>query len=162
MADRVPPDVAGDVEAAQQSVRSAMTGVRDVASRLRPVVLEDLGLLSALASLTTETARIADVHVVRSFAPGLPTMDPEVELVVYRVAQEALTNVSRHARARTVEISLTRRGDRVVLRVTDDGCGVAGSDEGNGLRGIRERVESTAEERKSRAAETTRTSCPII
>ena len=140
VADRVSPDVAGDVEVAQQSVRAAMTGVRDVASRLRPVVLEDLGLLSALASLTTETARVADVHVVRSFAPGLPALDAEVELVVYRVAQEALTNVSRHAGARTVEVSLTRRGDRVVLRVADDGHGVKGAREGSGIAGMRERA----------------------
>lgn len=140
VADRVPADLAGDVDAAQESVRAAMTGVRDVASRLRPVVLEDLGLLSALASLTTETARLSDVHVVRAFAPGLPALDPEVELVVYRVAQEALTNVSRHAGARTVEVSLTRRGDRVVLRVVDDGAGIKGAREGSGITGMRERA----------------------
>lgn len=153
VADRVPPDVADDVDAAQESVRAAMTGVRDVASRLRPVVLEDLGLLSALAALTTETARVADVHVVRSFAPGLPALEPEVELVVYRVAQEALTNVSRHARARTVEVSLTRRGDRVVLRVVDDGRGIKGTREGSGIAGMRERARLVDAELDVRPAE---------
>ncbi len=162
VADRVPPDLADDVDAAQESVRSAMTGVRDVASRLRPVVLEDLGLLSALASLTTETARLADVHVVRAFAPGLPALDPEVELVVYRVAQEALTNVSRHAGARTVEVSLTRRGDRVVLRVADDGRGIKGVREGSGITGMRERARLVDAELELRPAENGGTEVQLV
>jgi len=153
VADRVPPDLADDVDAAQESVRTAMTGVREVASRLRPVVLEDLGLLSALASLTTETARVSDIHVVRSFAPGLPVLDPDVELVVYRVAQEALTNVSRHARAGTVEVSLTRRGSCVMLRVTDDGRGIKSAREGSGIAGMRERARLVDAELDVRPAE---------
>lgn len=153
VADRVPPDLARDVDAAQESVRAAMNGVRDVASRLRPVVLEDLGLLSALASLTTEVARLSDVRVARSFAPGLPALDPEAELVVYRVAQEALTNVSRHARAGNAEVSLTRRGDRVVLRVTDDGRGIKGTREGSGITGMRERARLVDAELDVRPAE---------
>lgn len=162
VADRVPPDVAHDVDAAQESVRDAMTGVRDVASRLRPVVLEDLGLLSALAALTTETARVADVHVVRSFAPGLPALEPDVELVVYRVAQEALTNVSRHARARTVEVSLTRRGDRVVLGVVDDGRGIKGTREGSGIAGMRERARLVDAELDVRPAENGGTKVELV
>ena len=162
VADRVPPDLAADVDAAQQSVRAAMTGVRDVASRLRPVVLEDLGLLSALASLTTETARLCDVDVVRAFAPGLPALDPEVELVVYRVAQEALTNVSRHAGAAAVEISLTRRGPRVVLRVTDDGRGIKGVREGSGIAGMRERARLVDAELDVRPAENGGTEVELV
>jgi len=162
VADRVPPDLADDVDAAQESVRAAMTGVRDVASRLRPVVLEDLGLLSALASLSTETARVSDVHVVRSFAPGLPALDPDVELVVYRVAQEALTNVSRHALARTVEVSLTRRGDRVVLRVTDDGRGIKNTQAGSGIAGMRERALLVDAELDVRPAENGGTEVELV
>lgn len=162
VADRVPPDLAGDVDAAQESVRAAMTGVRDVASRLRPVVLEDLGLLSALASLTTETARLSDVDVVRAFAPGLPALDPEVDLVVYRVAQEALTNVSRHAGAGTAEVSLTRRGDRVVLRVTDDGRGIKGAREGSGIAGMRERARLVDAELEVRPAENGGTEVELV
>ncbi|HEX4978134.1 MAG TPA: sensor histidine kinase [Nocardioides sp.] len=162
VADRVPPGLADEVDAAQESVRTAMTGVRDVASRLRPVVLEDLGLLSALASLTTETARVSDIHVVRSFAPGLPALEPDVELVVYRVAQEALTNVSRHARARTAELSLTRRGNRVVLRVADDGRGIKNAHEGSGIAGMRERARLVDADLEVRPAENGGTEVELV
>ena len=121
-----------------------------------------VGLLSALAALTTETARVADVHVVRSFAPGLPALEPDVELVVYRVAQEALTNVSRHARARTVEVSLTRRGDRVVLRVVDDGRGIKGTREGSGIAGMRERARLVDAELDVRPAENGGTEVELV
>ncbi|MGN6574369.1 MAG: histidine kinase [Nocardioides sp.] len=134
------PDRQADFEAVQDSVRTAMNEVRAVASRLRPGVLDDLGLLNALAALSTETERMSGVEVRRAFAPGLPPVGPEAELVLYRVAQEALTNVSRHAGARTVELSLARQGDAVVLRVVDDGRGVRGAAEGSGIAGMRERA----------------------
>ena len=73
-------------------------------------------------------------------APGLPALSPDVELVVYRVAQEALTNAARHARAGHVELSLTRRGDRVVLSVADDGVGCSDLVPGSGVRGMQERA----------------------
>jgi two-component system, NarL family, sensor histidine kinase UhpB len=72
----------------------------------------------------------------------LPELGAEVELVVYRVAQEALTNVARHAGAGRVAVELTRTlpGDAVLLRISDDGQGLAGSAEGAGVRGMRERA----------------------
>jgi two-component system sensor histidine kinase UhpB len=140
LADDSPPDRRGDFEVVQDSVRSAMNEVRAVASRLRPGVLDDLGLLNALAALSTETERMSGVEVRRAFAPGLPPVGPDAELVLYRVAQEALTNVSRHAGARTVELALARQGDAVVLRVRDDGRGVRGTPEGSGIAGMRERA----------------------
>ena len=67
--------------------------------------------------------------------------DRETELVVYRVAQEAMTNVARHACARKVEFGLSRRGDMLVLRVADDGIGgIANAVAGAGIQGMRERA----------------------
>ena len=63
--------------------------------------------------------------VCRRFSSALPELGAEVELVVYRVAQEALTNVSRHAEARTVELSLSKQGEALLLRVADDGKMIA-------------------------------------
>jgi two-component system sensor histidine kinase UhpB len=60
--------------------------------------------------------------------------------VIYRIAQEGLTNIARHAGAAHVELSLTSDGQRVVLRVTDDGRGMNGASEGAGIRGMRERA----------------------
>jgi two-component system sensor histidine kinase UhpB len=153
VADRAPESLRPELESAQDSLRTGMGEVRAVAARLRPGVLDDLGLLNALAALTTEMSRTAGVDVRRSFAPGLPSLDPQSELVVYRVAQEALTNVARHARATRAELSLTRQGDAVVLRVVDDGRGVRGAAEGSGVGGMRERAMLVGGRLELRAAE---------
>ena len=69
-----------------------------------------------------------------------PTLDSEAELVVYRVAQESLTNVAVHANAAGVVMEVVPDGDDVRLTVKDDGIGLNGRDEGNGIRGMRERA----------------------
>jgi two-component system sensor histidine kinase UhpB len=138
--DRAPAELVEELAQVRESARAGLDDVRRVARRLRPGVLEDLGLTSALAALVTDFASHTGAGVRRSFAPGLPALAPEAEVVVYRVAQEALTNVARHADASSVELSLGRLGDAVVLEVRDDGRGFAGPEEGSGLRGVRERA----------------------
>jgi two-component system, NarL family, sensor histidine kinase UhpB len=138
-ADDAPTGTADELRQVQETVRSTLDEVRHVARRLRPGVLDDLGLLSALAALATEFSTHSGVPVRRGFARGLPQMTQQTELVVYRVAQEALTNTARHARGCTVELSLTKQGDGVALLVADDGRGVHGP-EGAGMRGMRERA----------------------
>jgi two-component system, NarL family, sensor histidine kinase UhpB len=140
LADRLSPQEATFLEDVRESVRTGLDEVREVARRLRPGVLEDLGLLSALAALATDFSARTGVHVSRTFAPGLPSATKEVELVVYRVAQEALTNTARHAGAETVELLLTVRGGALMLVVADDGRGVRGRPEGAGVAGMRERA----------------------
>ncbi|MFG1815390.1 histidine kinase [Kribbella sp. NPDC049174] len=139
LSDRVPPEARDDVLEIQETARATLDEVRGVARRLRPGVLEDLGLHSALAALATEFSS-RGLFVQRVFSPGLPELGSERELVVYRVAQEALTNVARHSRARTVKLSLRRQGTAVVLAVDDDGQGLRGAEEGTGIRGMRERA----------------------
>lgn len=139
LSTRVPADVRHDLLEVQETARSTLDEVRGVARRLRPGVLEDLGLHSALAALATEfSAR--GLNVQRTSTPGLPDLGMERELVVYRVAQEALTNVARHAEARTVRLALQRQGSAVVLAVDDDGKGLRGAAEGTGINGMRERA----------------------
>lgn len=135
-----PPELAEELRSVQSAARSSLDEVRRIARRLRPGVLDDLGLTSALSALATDIASHSGVHVKRGFAPGLPPLDDEAELVVYRVAQEALTNVSRHARAKTVELSLSKQGEALLLRVADDGIGIHGAGEGSGILGMRERA----------------------
>jgi two-component system sensor histidine kinase UhpB len=150
--DQAPPQLAEELGSIQTAVRNSMVEVRQVARRLRPGVLEDLGLLSALSALATDVTNHTGVHVRRSFAPGLPPVDHETELVVYRVAQEALTNVSRHAEARTVDLALSKQGPSLLLRVADDGKGIGRAPEGSGIHGMRERallVEGSLEVRPS-------------
>jgi two-component system sensor histidine kinase UhpB len=107
---------------------------------LRPGVLDDLGLVSALTSLTEDFATHTGLHVIRRFDTDLPALSPETELVLYRVAQESLTNTARHADAERVTVALRRTEDSVLLTVTDDGGGVQGLREGAGIRGMRERA----------------------
>lgn len=140
-AQQVPPDVAAGLDAARETTRASLVEVRRISQRLRPGVLDDLGLLSALSSLAGDLTTRAGVPVQRQFPPGLPALSPSTELVVYRVAQEALTNVARHARASRVELGLSRVGDEVVLRVADDGRGLGQAAPGAGLQGMRERAQ---------------------
>jgi two-component system sensor histidine kinase UhpB len=70
----------------------------------------------------------------------LPPLGSAAELVIYRIAQEGLTNIARHADAHHAELSLTTDGQSVVLRVGDDGRGMNGAAEGAGIRGMRERA----------------------
>jgi two-component system sensor histidine kinase UhpB len=128
------------LERLREAVRASLEEVRGVARQLRPHVLEDLGLRSALAALTTELFGQGDTLVRRGIMPGLPQLDDARELVVFRVAQEALTNAARHAQAGTVVLSLEVQGNGVVLSVRDDGVGIRPGAMGTGIRGMRERA----------------------
>jgi two-component system, NarL family, sensor histidine kinase UhpB len=140
LAQSAPPATAEGLHRVREVTRASLDEVRGVARQLRPHVLEDLGLRSALAALTTELFGHGSTHVRRGISPGLPELSDAVELVLFRVAQEALTNVARHADARTVELTLGPRGRAVVLTVADDGRGIPVGADGTGLRGMRERT----------------------
>ncbi len=139
--DLAPPDVTAELRLARETTRTSLEEVRRISQRLRPGVLADLGLLNALSSLASDHAAHTGVPVRRGFVPGLPTLSAETELVVYRVTQEALTNIARHASARTVELGLTRRGDFLVLRIADDGIGCRSAPVGAGIQGMAERAQ---------------------
>jgi two-component system, NarL family, sensor histidine kinase UhpB len=134
-----------DDDETKQAVRQALEEVRRIARELRPEMLEQLGLVSALTELSRTFAESSGVRVERRFATHLPPLSDEAELAVYRVAQESLTNVARHADASHVEIALQPGAASVVLRVVDDGRGMTVPDAfalngHGGLRGMRERA----------------------
>jgi two-component system, NarL family, sensor histidine kinase UhpB len=131
-----------EVADARETVRASLEEVRGIARRLRPEALDDLGLRSALAALTNGVSRRTGVEIERRIAPDVPPLDPEEELVIYRVAQEALTNVVRHAATTRARLALDVRGDRVELEVSDAGAGFepGAAREGAGLLGMRERA----------------------
>jgi signal transduction histidine kinase len=120
--------------------------IRRLAHELRPAILDDLGLLPALAFLGEGVTRRSDVAVtVRGSTEG--RLAPAVETTIYRVVQEALTNVARHAHASRATVELERTAHEVSCRVRDDGRGFdptakpAGDRRrGIGLEGMRERV----------------------
>ncbi|SEF18812.1 sensor histidine kinase [Jiangella alba] len=139
-ADGASPDVAAELEQVRDTTRTSLEEVRRISQRLRPGVLADLGLLNSLSSLASDLTARTGIPVTRGFLPGLPALSREAELVTYRVAQEALTNVARHAHAHAVELGLTRRGDTLTLRVADDGVGGADATAGAGIQGMQERA----------------------
>jgi two-component system, NarL family, sensor histidine kinase UhpB len=126
---------------AQEATRESVDEVRRIAQELRPELLEHLGLVSALKSLATRFTEQAGLELEWDFARSLPPLTPDAELALYRVAQESLTNVARHAEASRVWLSLQPGRDSVVLQVVDDGRGMnGGAANGGGLRGMRERA----------------------
>ena len=140
---RADAPVRGDLEGAREGLRASLKEVREIARRLRPEALDDLGLASALAALTNDVSRRTGLRVERRLAADLRTLKADEELVVYRVAQEALTNVARHSGARRAWLTLGPDGDgRVALTLRDDGRGfeLGTHARGAGLRGMRERA----------------------
>jgi two-component system sensor histidine kinase UhpB len=140
--ERLPADVRGELSEAQEAARDSLEDVRRIATDLRPETLNDLGLASALAALTDGFGRRTGLRVERRIQGALPPLSSEAELVVYRVAQEALTNVARHAGCETAELRLVSNGERLTLTVRDYGRGLPGGHraDGNGMRGMRERA----------------------
>ncbi len=140
--DRTSGEPAADIAASRALVESTLDEVRNIARRLRPLALDDLGLRSALVALAASVSRRGAIEIERRFGDGLEDLTPDEELVIYRVAQESLTNVVRHAGARRVGLVLETRDGRPMLEVDDDGTGLpdANGRRGNGIRGMRERA----------------------
>ena len=138
---RAPDDLRDDLAGLREAARHGAEEVRQIAQRLRPEALDELGLQSALLALATGVAERAGLNVRRTLDAGV-SLTPEQELVIYRVAQESLTNVVRHAGAERVELSLQGNGDGVTLTVRDDGVGLPdrADQHANGIRGMRERA----------------------
>ena len=142
LARRAPDDLREDLEDLREAARHGAEEVRRIARRLRPEALDELGLQSALFALCTAVSERTGIEIARTFERDLP-LSAEQELVIYRVAQESITNVVRHAGASHVDVTLRRDGDGgVLLVVRDDGVGLPPNAERDsaGLRGMRERA----------------------
>jgi len=97
--------------------------VRDVAGALRPLVLDDYGLAVTLQSYAEQIAARTGIRVVVTAGRSVPRLDQAAEMALFRVSQEALTNVLRYAKATAVQVTLTAQADSVSLTISDDGCG---------------------------------------
>ena len=143
---------AGDIHAAALAIISVTDHVqntlRDMLRRLRPAGLDELGLAAALEHLVQQwQARHPQTRATLEVDASVDTqngLNESINMTCYRLAQEALNNVARHAQARHVRISLQRRHGPLVMTVADDGAGapVPSRAAGLGLVGMRERVEA--------------------
>jgi two-component system sensor histidine kinase UhpB len=137
-----PPSQREQMAALAAQLHASLDEIRRISRDLRPEALDDLGLINALIALTSRADRQSGIRIERRFA-ALPPLPTELELVIYRVAQEALTNVLRHAQASHCQIELDAHDGAVELRVIDDGAGMPSqrqSVETIGIEGMRERA----------------------
>ncbi len=164
------------VDAALEGLGHEIDGLRHLITELRPAALDDLGLAAALEALARRAQAIdgldvrteIDLSGITATAADAPNgngaggerMDAELESTVYRVAQEALTNVSRHAEATSAVVAVSAHDGALELSVTDDGKGMPGHERlgprgdglegGFGMSGMRERAELVGGELKFR------------
>jgi signal transduction histidine kinase len=127
----------------REHVVAALQDVRRLAVELRPKLLDDFGLVPALERLTESFAEQTSMRVDFHSALGEKRLPSEVETALYRVVQESLTNVVKHARARSVSVSVVRRNGAVAAVIEDDGAGfqpATAREDGVGLLGMRERL----------------------
>jgi len=147
--------LSGAVDAVLEGLGDEIDGLRHLITELRPAALDDLGLAAALQALARRAQAIDGLEVHTEIDLGTQyeseRLDPELESTIYRVVQEALTNVSRHAEASRALVSVTERDGVVRASVTDDGRGLPEADRlgprgdglegGFGMSGMRERAE---------------------
>jgi two-component system sensor histidine kinase UhpB len=135
-----PPEGRERMAALAAQLHASLEDIRRISRELRPEALDDLGLVNALIALTSRVARQGGLRIERSLSSA--ALSKERELVVYRVAQEALTNVLRHARASVCTLTLGVVNGEVQLRIEDDGVGFVPHDRSEtiGIEGMRERA----------------------
>jgi signal transduction histidine kinase len=132
----------------QRLVEKSVNMVHEFARELRPAVLDDLGLIPALHSFVKLFSKRTRIHVHLKVFAGVEQLDNNQRTILYRVAQEALTNVSRHAHASRVEVNIQKLANGVCMKITDNGRSFevnrvlnAKGQKRLGLLGMRERVE---------------------
>ena len=138
-------DLCTEVEALESVAQQLDRDVDRLVWELRPTALDDLGLRAALSNHVKDWSKLVGISA-NVYTSGLldERLSSEVETTLYRIAQEALTNIARHARAGNVEVILERRADHVLLIVEDDGVGFdvdhESAGQGFGLQGMHERA----------------------
>lgn len=140
---RAPQELRAELRETQQAATQAIEELLRLARELRPAALDDHGLAAALRTKIGDFARQTGVRTDLDIeACDAAALGPEEQVVVYRVVQESLSNIARHAEAGNVIVALRRENGSVVARVQDDGCGFSGhpSGSGIGLTGMRERA----------------------
>jgi PAS domain S-box-containing protein len=141
--DMISPRAPAEAQRMYKLVREGVSTVRDVSSALRPVALE-LGLSSALRAMAAELSLRSDVDIQVELAAATPSLSEQTERALYRVAQEALTNATKHANATMIKISLAFDHGQIQLQVADNGQGIPAHSSsprtGLGLIGMRERA----------------------
>jgi signal transduction histidine kinase len=137
--ESVEPALAPRMDRVLELVDTGMRSIRSVTRDLRPPLLDELGLLPALHALVDGFGERTGIATSFTAPESLPRLSKDAELALFRALQEALSNVARHAGARSVTVTLVRQHGALDLEVRDDGRGIGG-DPGLGLTGMHERL----------------------
>jgi signal transduction histidine kinase len=130
------PDIP-EIAEAHEEAKLALTELRDFVRGLHPAVLNDRGLDAALSGIAARSPVPVRLHVDLPVRPG-----PTTEAIAYFVVSEALANAAKHSRAGAATVTVTRKGETMIVEIEDDGVGGAHPGKGSGLRGLAQRVES--------------------
>ena len=129
-----------------RSLDEGLSLKRRVIESLRPTLLDNVGLVAALRWLTDETLRRQGINCEEQYPESMPELSPDARIAVFRVIQECLMNIVKHAKAKSVLIRLTLEGDLLSVIVRDDGVGIdetrIETPQSHGLLGMRHRIES--------------------
>ena len=142
--DMEPNEARKILEQATTSTRSGLTEARRALQSLRASPLEDLGLTLALSTLAESVAARANLKLELALPPNVEGLQPHIEQAIYRIAQEALENVTRHAQASSVRVALEKHQQHITLTIADNGNGFDATrvnGEHFGIKGMRERAE---------------------
>lgn len=136
----------GKVRETVSVVDRTIEGLRRIISKLSPLVLQELGMIAAIRKEAKDLARNTGIKVRVIIGDEVGRLAPEIEMAIYRVVQEALHNVAKHAQAKTVTIHMARDAAIIRLEIEDDGVGmptkINSRGHSFGLAGIKERIAS--------------------
>ncbi len=148
--DSSPSEMQPKVDDVRALARQVMTEMRRVSHELRPAILDELGLAEAVRALAERMAKHAHIDIQYKVGGEIDRLPADSKTACYRLVQEALNNVVRHANAQRAEVLLVRDGERLTVTVTDDGRGIrydpsapeANRDGHFGLMGMQERIRA--------------------
>lgn len=131
------------VREAVEDIDRDIMELRALITELRPATLDQLGLIAALEDLAERVSNSSEIELVADLSLSMGRIDPELEAVVYRLVQEALNNITKHAEATTATLQVAERSGRLDVLISDDGRGFDPGEnhDGFGVIGMRERVE---------------------
>jgi two-component system sensor histidine kinase UhpB len=139
----VPPETAAELTELKRLVNQAMEELLNLARQLRPAALDDHGLVPAIEAQLSRFAERTGMEIKLDTQGEVVGLNEDEQTAIYRIVQEALTNISRHADAKTVDVQLARGGYGTLLRIKDDGTGFdprSSENGGLGLEGMAERA----------------------
>jgi signal transduction histidine kinase len=148
-------------------VDRTIEGIRRIIGRLSPLVLQELGLVSAIRKEAKDLAKNAGVQSRVAISDDVGRLDPVIETAIYRVVQESLHNVAKHAQAQNVNIQMDREGEVLKLVIEDDGTGIRAVTNSMrpsfGMAGMQERISTLGGQMKvvSRKGEGTKISVTV-